>query len=130
MTISEKYTQFKHHVSEHKEAYIFGTTGLVVGGILGGAAMSNVQVVQIVDAMKIQFWSPTTNIVIAALGDPGNVVQSLDTKEVWASQGAAARALGVAPSHIAQHLNGLRDSVGGHHLKILGKAGFPVEPIA
>jgi len=124
------FERTKQHLKDNKEAYIVGGTCLVVGCVAGIALANNAEVIQIVDAFKVQIASPTTNIVIAALGDPGNVVQSLTTKEVWASQGAAARALGVAPARIVEHLAGKIPNVSGHELKILGKAGFPVEPIA
>ena len=124
------FDRIKQHVKDHKEAYIAGAGGLVVGGIGGAALASNVQVVQIVDAFNLKFFSPTTSIVIASLGDPGDVVQSLTTKEVWASRGQAARALGVSHAQISQHLSGKNPHVAGHTLKVLGKAGHPVEPLA
>jgi hypothetical protein len=124
------FERTKQHLKDHKEEYIVGGVCLVVGCVAGVALANNAEVIQIVDAFKVQICSPTTNIVIAALGDPGNVVQSLTTKEVWASQAAAARALGVSPAQVAQHLSGKNAHVAGHTLKVLGKAGFPVEPIA
>ncbi len=74
-----------------------------------------------------RFWSSGDNnfmrVFINPLGDPGNVVQCVETGTIYASQGQAAKELGVSAARISQHLNGSTPNLFGNHLIILGKAG-------
>lgn len=77
-----------------------------------------------VNPKQILAWKSTQTIevIIEALGDPGNIVQDTTTGTVYASQGQAARALGVDASTVSKHLNGVLPNVRGHVLTKLGKA--------
>ncbi len=74
-----------------------------------------------------RFWSSGDNnfmrVFINPLGDPGNVVQCVETGTIYASQGQAARALGVTAAEVSNHVCGKVSHVNGQHFVILGKAG-------
>ena len=117
------------HVSKNRMAYILGGLGILgtlVGHGLGTRPirMTNSDVIQ-----GIAIKSPVTidrslRVVVNAIGDPGNVIQDLTTGIIYASQGQAARALGVNPSVVSRHLNGKIPDVAGHIFKVLGKANI------
>ena len=117
--------KLKQHWQENKKLYIVGATSATIGA-LGAAAVifklspkiANVQAIQALTYKSTQ----TVEVWIEALGDPGNIIQDMTTGTIYASQGQAAKALGVSPSYVSQHLNGIRDHVKGHQLKVLGKA--------
>lgn len=118
-------SKVSEHLKKHKAAYITGGVCLGVGlgaGVIIAktqpAVYSKNQIVGLVN------WKPkqTIEVFVEALGDPGNIIQDLDTGTIYASQGQAARALGVDPSTVSKHLKGLYDNAGGHTLKNLGKA--------
>ena len=115
----------KEHFKKYKTVYITGGSCLVIGvgvGLLVNhkplLVNSKNQVVGLVNWKPIQ----TIEVFVEALGDPGNIIQDLTTGTIYASQGQAARELGVHPSMISKHLNGVRETVNGHELKKLGKA--------
>jgi plasmid maintenance system antidote protein VapI len=62
---------------------------------------------------------------VEALGDPGNIIQDTTTGIVYASQGQAARALGVFPARISENLTGKLPNVNGHCFTKIGKAAVP-----
>lgn len=66
----------------------------------------------------------TTNleVYIEALGDPGNIIQDTVSGTIYASQGQAARELGLEAARISEQLTGKRDHVNGHTFEKLGKA--------
>jgi hypothetical protein len=116
----------KTHLRENKKVYIASGVGLAVGAVSvflvmrykGGSA-------EIINMPR--FWSPGDNnimkVVINALGDPGNVVQCVETGTIYASQGQAARELGLDAAAISKYLNGKSPHVRGNHFVVLGKAG-------
>ena len=121
--LGEKYQQVKDHVRENKTVYVAcGVTAVVsVAGTLLAVKSStvvNARAIQLLTYKSVQ----TIDVHVEALGDPGNIVQDLTTGIIYASQGQAARALGVAPSRISDHLNGRTPHVMGTQLKVLGKA--------
>lgn len=126
-------SKIKQHFKDHKEAYIAGgvclATGVVIGAVTilvvkkGGSPNTVAEINNIVPKQIIA-WKPKQiiDVYIEALGDPGNVVQDLTTGTVYASQGQAARALGVSPSLMSQHLSGKVTNLKGHIFRKLGKA--------
>ena len=131
--MSARTEKIKKHFHENKKVYIAGGVCLVVGGVagaIGGVFSSRKGIAMVVDAYKLQINSPTTNIItqfiLPALGDPGNVVQCLETGTTYASQGQAARELGVSATNVGNHLRGKIPDLNGLHLKVLGKAGQPL----
>jgi hypothetical protein len=113
-----RLARVKSHVYDYRRVYITGVTGIAVGFALRGRP----EVVNIVDVFNIKFRSPTNNIIVTALGDPGNIVQCVETGTVYASQNQAARELGVAAARISEHLQGKLPNVKGFHFEYLGKA--------
>lgn len=122
MGIKDRLSRVKAHIIENKRVYLTGGAGFV----LGAAAVYFRTDDPMVSNKQVQYIavnSPQTmEVFIEALGDPGNIVQDIDTGTVYASQGQAARALGVSPSRVSDHLLGRLDNVGGHRLVKLGKA--------
>jgi len=47
-------------------------------------------------------------------GPPSWVVRCIETGEIYTSQNAAAEAIGLSPSELSKHLNGLMDHVRGY----------------
>ena len=103
------------------------TAGTVAGVVLGAVVTvvvgKNPQVVN--KPIQILTWKSkqTIEVFIEALGDPGNIIQDIDTGIIYASQGQAARELGIHPSRISKQLNGVIDNAKGHRFTLLGKAG-------
>jgi hypothetical protein len=119
----ERIERVKSHFRENKKTYLAccGTAVVVVVGTLlatdGKVGVSNRQI-QVLNYKSKQ----TLEVFIEALGDPGNIVQDMLTGSVYASQGQAARELGVTPSMVSRHLSGKLPDVAGHKLVKLGKA--------
>lgn len=113
----------KVHIRTNKKVYVALITGVVIGGVsmFVWTHHTNSKIIM------MRLWSPGDNnimkVFINPLGDPGNVVQCLETGTVYASQGQAARELGVLPCRISDHLSGKLSDVKGNHLVIIGKAG-------
>lgn len=125
------------HIERNKRRYLIGgaVAGVAlvgVGGYILGARTKPKTVENIIapkpsikQAGLVWKSPPTIEITIEALGDPGNIVQDLTTGTIYASQGQAARALGVHSGTMANHLKGVTDSINGHKLVKLGKAHVP-----
>lgn len=118
-------SKIQDHWKIHKTKYLIGGgmiasagVGVGVGLVLNNKLLVKNQIIQILS------WKPSASleVYIEALGDPGNVIQDMKTGSVYASQGQAARELGLSPSRISDHLNGRTDHVGGHVFKKIGKA--------
>jgi hypothetical protein len=121
-----KIENIKNHFKNNKVTYIAcGVTAVVVAGVTyyvaGSSALVSVRPVQMLN------WKSTqkVEIIVEALGDPGNIIQDLTTQTVYASQNQAARALGVLPARISEHLAGKIPNINGHELVKLGKATVP-----
>ena len=115
----------KKHVKTHKAVYISSSIALV-GGIVVGLVSGRNTVVKST-AVQILAWKSTQTIevFVEALGDPGNVIQDVATGTIYASQGQAAKELGLSASAISKHLHGITPHVKGHTFKFLGKAAVP-----
>lgn len=126
--MNERIEKVKKHVKENRKVYIAAIAGVAVGAVGVIVLKDTPTMVSIKETLNFKWRSPTTNnvIVFPALGDPGNVVQVVETGTIYASQGQAARELGVSATEISQHLNGKNPDVRGKHLKVLGKAGQPL----
>lgn len=126
--MNEKLGKIKKHVKDNRKVYIAAVAGVAVGAVGVLVLKDTPTLVSIKETLNFKWRSPTTNnvIVFPALGDPGNVVQVVETGTIYASQGQAARELGVDPAVISNHINGKLPNVKGKHLKVLGKAGQPL----
>lgn len=117
--------QIKNHIKKNKVVYISTACGVGVGLVAGILISKNVVNKTTVAEMKnIVAWKPTQTIdvYVEALGDPGNIVQDVTTGTIYASQGQAARAIGVSPALMSQHLAGKVTNTKGHTFIKLGKA--------
>lgn len=117
--------KIKLHVKEHKAVYITGGVCLLVGALGGAAYVSKNKMVDAKVIQGLAYKSPVTQTIevwVEALGDPGNIIQDTTTGTIYASQGQAARELGVSAAGISKQLNGQTSHVNGHKFEKLGKA--------
>jgi len=132
--MGERIEKVKAHVERHKVAYACGATAVVgigigaiitclimrdghIGGTIGTPAQSTIGVLG--KSVKIKDSTLNTVSYISAdrTGPPSWVVRCLETGDVFTSQKAAATAMGLAADHLSNHLNGLRENVGGYHFE-------------
>lgn len=120
-----KIEKIKTHFRENKKVYI------ACGVTAAATAIGTAFVLSDRGSVITKFYTKQIGVVnknnnievyIEALGDPGNIVQDTVTGTVYASQGQAARGLGVTPARVSEHLSGKIDSINGHVLTRLGKA--------
>ena len=124
-----RVTKIKKHFSDHNEAYIAGGVGILIGFATAVVLKDRATMISNKELLNVKVNSPTTNIlqlILPALGDPGNVVQCIETGSIYASQGQAAKELGVSATDVSNHLHGKNPHLNGLHLKVLGKAGQPL----
>jgi hypothetical protein len=119
----------KKHFKKNKVVYISTVCGVGVGLVAGVLISKNmVNKTTVAEMKNVVAWKPTQitkqviEVTVEALGDPGNVVQDTTTGIIYASQNQAAKALGVSPSTMSQHLSGRVDNLKGHAFIKLGKA--------
>lgn len=112
------------HLNKYKTAYIVGGVSFLAGVTVSTIILKKTDTQIAPKIQQILSYKPhaTMEIHIEALGDPGNIIQDLTTGIIYASQGQAARELGVSSSDISKHLSGKTDSVRGHEFTKLGKA--------
>jgi hypothetical protein len=119
----------KQHLKNHKTTCITGGVCLVVGAAVTLIVLRNQagapEVVNKITQVGIGN-KATIEVYIEALGDPGNIIQDTATGTIYASQGQAARALGLSASRLSQHLSGKVDNVDGYVFQKLGKATVAV----
>lgn len=121
--MNDRLQNVKNHLRNNKVTYIAcGVTAIacVTGTyfVLGGSKVVSVRAIQLLTWKSTQ----TVEVYIEALGDPGNIIQDLTTGTIYASQNQAAKALGVFPARISEHLAGKIPNVAGHELAKIGKA--------
>jgi hypothetical protein len=130
--MNDKVEEVKAHIRTHRQKYIFAGS-CVLSAAAGAGAMKvlGAEQIAIVDSIKLTLlsWkSPTTNTITQLLvrrGHPGNVVQCLETGEVFASQNAAAVSMGLNPGEVSKQVRGLIPDVRGHTFMMLGEAIAP-----
>lgn len=123
--MNQRIEKIKTHFKDNKNTYIGTTVGVVVGAASVIFVTRNPTDVSVENKIQqILSWKPqaTLEVYIEALGDPGNIVQDTTTGTIYASQGQAAKALGVTASDMSKHLNGIRAHLDGHVFEKLGKA--------
>ena len=113
----------KQHLSKHKNMYVVGAVSFIGGAVLGTYAFRQSSLVNAKQIQVLAYKShQTLEVFVEALGDPGNIIQDVDTGIIYASQGQAARELGLTPSVLSKHLSGQMENAGGHRFVKLGKA--------
>lgn len=131
--MNEKIARIKKHVNDHKKVYLIAGAVVTVGAAAGAGYILGTRTVpkeistQVAPSQTAALcYKPmltqTVEVTVEALGDPGNIIQDLTTGTIYASQNQAAKALGVYPARISEHLAGKIPNVQGHMLQFLGKA--------
>ena len=125
-TVNDLYTKTRDHITENKNAYVAGVSGLAAGLAIGGAIFhqtggSNIAR-QIVIAGKTGNVTQNVTQVLVRRGHPGNIVRCIETGETFASQARAAAVNGIDPSIMSRHLKGTLATAKGLHFENLGDA--------
>lgn len=102
----------RKHVKKHWKYYTAGAIGITVGSVLGVR----------MDLTKYRALPVyTANAAVKRMGRPSNITMNLKTQEMWASQGAAARARGISQSNMSRHLTGKVPDIYGDVYAVVGK---------
>lgn len=123
--MSNKIDSVKSHFRRNKNIYAAATVGVATGALVCFVAIKRpTEILVNPKVQQILSWKPqaTIEVHIEALGDPGNIVQDITTGTIYASQGQAARELGLNAARISEQLRGRIPNVGGHVFEKLGKA--------
>lgn len=117
--MGQKFDKVKSHFKENKKVYIAAGIGVVAGAAT--VLILTPRGIQIVDALKVQVNSPTTNNVVQVImsrpGPKAFVVQCKETQTVWPSIRAAAKELNIPEGQIRANIKGLKDTVDGLHFE-------------
>lgn len=118
--------QESSHWDRYKKYYLLGgvvalaSLSAFAGYKVGSknSASGNINGLLNINADPIQ-----NNITVALVrrGHPGNQILCNQTGEVFASQMRAAKANGISPSSLSEHLRGLKDDVNGLTFENLGE---------
>lgn len=105
LILGTKVQRFKKHLRDNKKTYIVGVVGTTAGAVVGGAFMSRVYGIQIVDSLKFQLLCRTTNavemtIAVAPRGHRGFPVYDKITEKGYGSLKHAADILGTTRNAI------------------------------
>lgn len=119
-----KLDKIRKHISENRKVYIAAGVGVAVGVGVTAIILKKPDIQVAPKIQQILSYKPTATLEvhIEALGDPGNIIQDITTGTIYASQGQAARELGLNPARISEQLKGARDHVNGHVFERIGKA--------
>lgn len=127
--MKERIEKVKTHLSENKATYITGGVSALVGAAGTALFFSAPQTASVSNKISGFFvWKPVINAETAIIqqlsrrGHPGFVVKCVETGEAYASVRRASEVLGLNRNNLRDHLNGLKDSVGGFTFEILGEA--------
>lgn len=116
--------RIKTHLRDHKKMYLVGAGSVVAGAAATLLVINRGRPGISPTISNVLTYRPqnTIEVFVEALGDPGNVIQDTTTGIIYASQGQAAKALGLSPARLSEHLSGIRSHVKGHTFEKLGKA--------
>ena len=113
-------------MKDNKKIYVYVAAGIIIGA----TGIVILRDVRTFETHMTRVFSPGDNnliqIYLAPLGDPGNVVQCVETGSTFASQGELARVLDISPSAVSKHLRGSISDLFGKHYTVIGKAGQPL----
>lgn len=127
--VNPRWEKIKKHVKEHKIAYTNAATAVVFTGITwaimrsnvlrGGACESGLRGGPTNTASLVFRNKQTINVTTVldreGRGHPGWPVRNVETKQVYLTQGAAAKAAGVTESLMSAHINGKFPDIDGLH---------------
>lgn len=117
--MNTRIEKIKNHIANHKEIYIAVAITSVTTAAITILIVQRAQINSSVAQKAIISWKPVmeqnTNVIIQAPGNSGNVLQD-DLGNIFASQNSAAKALGVDPKSIREHLQGRSSDVAGRVL--------------
>jgi hypothetical protein len=113
--VKATYARVKKHVRKNETAYM---TGALVGtAVVTFVVTRRVYGPNAFLAKKIVI--KDTVMIFSTFGrdqgPPSWVIRCVETKSIFTSQIHAARAMGLDPSSISRHLNGMKDHVNGYH---------------
>lgn len=116
--------KIKNHVRDNQKAYVVGGVCFVAGVAVSAVVLKKADLEISPKIQQILSYKPhaTLEVHIEALGDPGNIIQDVTTGTIYASQGQAARELGINAGRISEQLKGAREHVNGHVFEKLAKA--------
>lgn len=124
--MNDKIEKVKHHLAENRRVYIASSVSVLAGFAAAAAiGLTRVDLIQIIDAFKLQINSPTTNEITITLirrGHPGYIVKCLETGVTYASQNHAAAQNGISPGHLSKHLSGAIPHLKGLHFERVAEA--------
>jgi hypothetical protein len=133
VTFDKAFEGITNHVKRHKVAYSFGA-GVAIAGItcvimrgvysqhigrsIGMPAQGSIGVLGVSDVniRPLSFFSRQNVVTVIEAnrqGPPSWVVRCKETLDIFPSQNAAAKEMGLARYHLSDHLNGARDHVNG-----------------
>lgn len=123
--MGRRIERVKQHFRDNKKTYL-ACGGTAVVAVVGTVLLTNRDKITMQSISQPLSWKPqahqTLEVHIEALGDPGNIVQDTTTGVIYASQGQAARDLGLSPARVSDQLAGKVADVQGHTFEKLGKA--------
>lgn len=134
MAQREKIEKIKQHFRDNKKVYIaIGTTAVVTAaGAVLLVKYNNVKVTQKASQNALVNYKPTIHqeqivqVIIPPRGNSGNAIQCDQTHVIFPSQNFGAKDMGLNPSELSKHLNGLKDSVNGFTFTKLTENGIPL----
>lgn len=117
--------KIKQHVRENKKVYIVGIssagiTYLVMRGVASQPIGRDTVVTAERDIVVLGKRAVMNNVSFISAnrqGPPSWVIRCIETGEIFSSQSAAAREMGLQRGHISQHLNSMRDHVQNYHFE-------------
>lgn len=118
----------KEHFKKHRTIYLCTATGVVVAGItcviMRGVASRHIEdgcTVLAKGGYTVLGKSVVTNnvsyISSNRQGPPSWVVRCIETGNIFASQKSAAIEMGIDPSNLSKHLNGIFNNADGYHFE-------------
>jgi hypothetical protein len=133
VTFDKAFEGITNHVKRHKVAYSFGAGVAVAGltclimrgvysqhirGAVGVPAQGAVGVLGVSDVNihPLSFFSKQNVVTVIEAnrqGPPSWVVRCKETLDIFPSQKAAAKEMGLSASHLSDHLSGGMDHVNG-----------------
>lgn len=113
------FKKMTNHLKRHRTIYITAGVCFVGGAVVGGLYFKTFGMNPQINQKAVALFNSTINqtavqVTIDAPGNSGNVIKDLTTGTIYPSQNAAAKALGINPNNLSNHLKGKNADVTGH----------------